>query len=485
MNPQDPDNSNQRWARLRFAIVGPLLAAPPEAGELRRQLDHLCTQRWRHPETGDPIRFARSTIERWYYAARASQSPIEVLHRRVRKDAGSQPSLPVALRAAIRSQYQAHKGWTVQLHFDNLAAYLSEHPELGPLPSYSSVRRFFKAQGMFRQRRKRSPPTPGSLMAEHRLAALEVRSFEIPYVSGLWHLDFHQGHRKVLTPEGQWAIAHLLGVLDDHSRLAAHLQWYLEESSRTLAHGLSQAIQKRGLPRSLMTDQGPAMMAAEIQQGLLDLGILHEPTLPYSPYQNAKQEVFWATVEGRLMAMLEGVETLSLELLNQATQAWVDLEYNQKIHSEIGQKPLDRFLQGPDVSRPSPSSEELRRAFRMKISRKQRRTDGTVSLEGRRFEIPSRFRHLERLWVRYARWDLRRVDLVDPRTGVILCPIHPVDKARNAEGLRRTLEPVSEEPGPAAPSGIAPLLEKLMREYAATGLPPAYLPTHVKEDDDP
>jgi hypothetical protein len=48
-------------------------------------------------------------------------------------------------------------------------------------------------------------------------------------------------------------------------------------------------------------------------------------------------------------------------------------------------------------------------------------------------------------------------------------------KSKNADGLRRTLEPVSAEPIPES-SGIAPLLQKLMADYAATGLPPAYLP---------
>ena len=50
-------------------------------------------------------------------------------------------------------------------------------------------------------------------------------------------------------------------------------------------HGLSQAIQKRGLPRALLTDNGAAMVAEEVTQGLLHLGVVHERTLPYSPYQ--------------------------------------------------------------------------------------------------------------------------------------------------------------------------------------------------------
>jgi hypothetical protein len=133
------------------------------------------------------------------------------------------------------------------------------------------------------------------------------------------------------------------------------------------------------------------------------------------------------------------------------------------------------------VGRASPASEALRRAFRLETSRAQRKSDGTVSIEGRRFEVPSRFRHLDRLWVRYARWDLGHVDLVDPRTGALLSPLHPVDKAGNAEGRRRRLDPVMTAPAPGTPSGMAPLLRQLLQEYAATGLPPAYIPTPIEE----
>ena len=85
------------------------------------------------------------------------------------------------------------------------------------------------------------------------------------------------------------------------------------------------------------------MTAAEITQGLARLGILHHTTLPYSPYQNAKQEAFWGPVEGRLMAMLEHVPDLTLSVLNEATQAWVEQDYNGKLHSEIGAAPITRF----------------------------------------------------------------------------------------------------------------------------------------------
>ena len=68
--------------------------------------------------------------------------------------------------------------------------------------------------------------------------------------------------------------------------------------------------------------------------------------------------------------------------------------------------------------------------------------------------------------------------LVDKRTDELVARIYPQDKTKNAHGHRRTLDPVSEDqPAQKNPSDpIPPLLRKIMSDYAATGLPPAYLP---------
>ncbi|HWO45423.1 MAG TPA: IS481 family transposase, partial [Methylomirabilota bacterium] len=201
-------------------------------------------------------------------------------------------------------------------------------------------------------------------------------------------------------------------------------------------------------------------------------------------YQNAKQEAFWGPVEGRLIAMLEDVPDLTLAVLNEATQAWVEYEYNRKVHSEIGEAPITRFLAGPEVTRSCPDSDTLRLAFTRTDQRMQRKSDGTVVIEGRRFEVPNRYRHLSRIEVRYAGWDLGLVHLVDERTGTVLARLFPQDKTQNASGLRRTLDPISPAPIDVKPAaGIAPLLARLIDRQAATGLPPPYLPKDEQGDD--
>jgi transposase InsO family protein len=480
-----PRATGSVWAHFRFAVVGALLSAPPPRGSLQATIRDLAAKTWIHPVSGRAVHFSAVTIARWYYTARrATDDPVSVLRRAVRKDCGK-VSVPAAVADRLQRQYDEHPHWSYQLHYDNLVALLKADPTLGSLPSYATVRRYMQAHGWLRRPRPQ-PKRPAGEVSDTDRSKREVRSFEAEYVGSLWHLDFHHGSRKVLTPRGQWQRPLALGILDDHSRLCCHLQWYLSETAADLVHGLAQAIQKRGLPRALMTDNGAAMVADEVTHGLLRLGIVHERTLPYSAYQNGKQEAFWGTVEGRLLAMLDGYPELTLAFLNEATQAWVEMEYNRAVHRELGCTPVERFARAPDVLRPSPSSAALREAFRLETKRRQRHSDGTISLEGVRFEVPARFGHFREVVVRYARWDLGRIDLVDPQHGTLLAPLYPLDRTANADGRRAAVEPAgSDAADPPHASALPPLLQKILADYSATGLPPAYLPQTLAPKGEP
>ena len=81
--------------------------------------------------------------------------------------------------------------------------------------------------------------------------------------------------------------------------------------------------------------------------------------------------------------------------------------------------------------------------------------------------------------MRAAFWDLSHVYLADSKTGAILCRLFPLDKRKNAQGGRAAKGSPLDKPAaavPPAPSSMAPLLQKLIQQYAITGLPPAYLP---------
>ena len=230
------------------------------------------------------------------------------------------------------------------------------------------------------------------------------------------------------------------------------------------------------------------MTAVEITEGLSRLGVFHERTLPYTPEANGKIETLWGVVEGRLLAMLEDVPDLTLAFLNEATQAWVERDYNRRVHSETNETPIARFLAGPDVMRPCPDSAALKLAFTKSDRRTQRKSDGTIVVEGNRFEVPNSYRHFTRLEIRYASWDLTYVHLVDEHTGQVLCRLFPQDKVRNASGVRRPLDQISpqvpQNPVAAPPaSGIPPLLARMIEQQTDSGLPPPYLPKDEQGDD--
>jgi hypothetical protein len=165
---------------------------------------------------------------------------------------------------------------------------------------------------------------------------------------------------------------------------------------------------------------------------------------------------------------------------NTATLAWVEQEYHRTRHSEIDDTPLNRYITSPDVGRTCPDASTLKQAFCTQVMRTLRKSDGSLSIAGRRFEVSSHYRHLEKLTVRYARWDLSFALLIDPHSNSCLERLYPQDKSANASGVRRALAPKDEVSIVPEPEGIAPLLKKLMADFAATGLPPAFLSQQEK-----
>ena len=134
------------------------------------------------------MKFGASTIQRWYYRAlRERQDPVAVLRRKPRQDAGRQASVTASLRQALHAQYATHPNWSAQLHWDNLAALAAGHSALRPMPSYSTIRRYLKAQGLEKRRRPTSRRTAGALAAEAKLAGRVIRGYEAEHVGSLVH----------------------------------------------------------------------------------------------------------------------------------------------------------------------------------------------------------------------------------------------------------------------------------------------------------
>ena len=190
------------------------------------------------------------------------------------------------------------------------------------------------------------------------------------------------------------------------------------------------------------------------------------------------------------MAMLENVPDLTLESLNEATQAWAECEYNRKIHSETGQTPLGPLAGGPGCDATQPGQRGAAAGLhpdRAAHPTPERRDGGDrdAPLRGAQ-PLPAS----ERLLVRYASWDLTQVHLVDEQTGAGALPA--LSSGQDEQRQRRA--PAARAARHAADGGrsrcrqgrhrhrTAACLE-LMAQQAATGLPPPYLPKDDLPDD--
>jgi putative transposase len=176
------------------------------------------------------------------------------------------------------------------------------------------------------------------------------------------------------------------------------------------------------------------------------------------------------------MALLENRKNLTLTELNNFTMAWMEMEYNRSNHREINQKPIDRYANNKSVGRDAPSYNHLKDMFCREEIRKQRKTDGTISLNGVRYEIPDAYRFRDRIKICHAKWDPSLIHIIEFKTGEKLCNIYPVDKVKNANQGRKVRGKKSSVKINEIPTNEIPaLLKKYMEEYQESGLPMAYL----------
>ncbi|MBV8329386.1 MAG: IS481 family transposase, partial [Verrucomicrobia bacterium] len=89
------------------------------------------------------------------------------------------------------------------------------------------------------------------------------------------------------------------------------------------------------------------------------------------PFKTGNKKPFGTGSMDACYRCSNGVADLTLDQLNEATQAWIEMEYNRAVHSELGEAPLHRYLGHRDVGRPCPSSAELKITFTAEVDRTQ------------------------------------------------------------------------------------------------------------------
>ena len=319
----------------------------------------------------DGFTFSAASIERYYYAYR--KGGFNALLPCARVDKG----LCRALSAEAQDRLIEARIKYPVMDATVLVGHMMDAGELqAGTFSMASVYRLFASRGVDRGSLKAGSFQPDSG---------PQKAFETALPNMLWMADMMYGP-TIVTPEGRVMHTRLFALLDDHSRLCPHGEYFASEGSDCFMAVLYEAIRSRGLPDKLYTDNGKVFLCRHRRIVCANLGIKLSRARPYAAWSKGKIEKFFQRVQRQFQQTLIFDPVHSLGELNGRFANWVEMHYHQEEHRGMGEPPACRFMANSAAIRPAPADEDLRRLFLLQDKRRVRK-DATVSIAGAYFEL--------------------------------------------------------------------------------------------------
>ncbi len=377
-----PDPAEQ-IALFRYRVIAEVLndrLSPAERGLLVRELA-ACAHEL---PGGSRKEFSRATLDRWIRAYRESE--LAGLRPKLRSDQGAVRKQPELLEEAARLRREAPARSAEQISRILLARH-------GVRVSPRTITEHLRRQGLDRAR----------LTAEPRVFG----RFEADAPNQVWIGDVLHGpyipHPRVAGSRR----AYLFMLLDDHSRLVLHGQWFSQENTRAGQQVLRAAILAHGLPEVAYFDNGSPYANAALERTCAVLGIRLIHSRPGQPQGRGKAERVFRFVREAFLSEATLRPVTSFQELNDKFTAWVTRECNTRLHAETGQTPAERFATLANPRRPD--LELLYEAFRWSLVRTVSRT-AQVSMAGLKFQIDGALCG-QRVQLHFDPDDLSRIDV--------------------------------------------------------------------------
>ena len=350
-------------AVFRFGVISDFVTRTGmDRGEQERLIAQKCAMTWQIPHS-NRSRLARSTVLGWIKAYRESGGRLESLYPSGRKDQGTSRIIDEETASLIVRLRSEMPGCSLP----TLISQLEKRKLLPPglVLSESTLYRFLKREGILR-----TPAVP----------PVDRRKFEAEFPNDLWQSDALHGPMVMVGDKRRKT--YLFAFIDDMSRLVPHAAFFLNENLDSYLSALRCALLKRGLPRKLYVDNGPAFRSKLLHEITASLGIAIVHSKPFRPQGRGKVERFFLTVRGQFLSTFQGN---SLQELNTQLDHWITTVYHQRPHGATGEPPLKRFADHMECIRPAPR--RMEDYFRKRVRRRVA-NDRTVSLGRRLYEAP-------------------------------------------------------------------------------------------------
>jgi putative transposase len=356
-------------ALFRYALIREA-ADPALSTRQRGRLVRDLAEREHTGPSGQQVRLSRVTLDRWILTWR--RGGFDALLPRARNADPRTSAAVLELAAALKREVPARTAAQVR------AILLASAGPGGAAPSQRTLQRNFARLELNTRPDGLAPRAFGRFEAAAANERWTGDALHGPVVAG----------RKVF----------LFAFVDDHSRALVGYRWGHSEDTVRLEAALRAGLAARGVPKVVYLDNGSAMVSAQLLRALAVLGIKLTHSKPGQPAGRGKIERLFRTVREQFLVELAAPGALAavtdLARLNELFTAWVETVYHQRIHTETGQKPLERFLAAGPPTLPTPQL--LREAFLWSHTRRVTKT-ATLSLHGNTYEVDAALvgRHVE------------------------------------------------------------------------------------------
>jgi len=355
-----------RKALDRYKVISSYVADPPPRGQRRRERERLAARVWTD-SAGQEFAVSAETIRAWARAYHRHGLEGLMDKRRPRRGVQALPREVVEKACALEREVPERS-------LDRLIQILEELDmvERG-MVKRSTLHRALQRRGLSRQ-----PAVPDRQ---------DLDRFEASRPNDLWQSDMLAGP-WLPDPQrpGKMRRAWLYAFLDDHSRLCLHGRFSFKGDLPALELVFRRCLQKWGRPTRVYYDNGQVYRSLHMRQ-IVALAGIHRivHTRPYRPMGHGKIEAFNRLVRRSFIAELKASTITTMDALNEAFVAWMGGEYNNRVHGETGQTPLERWRGGiEDVV--YLDEERIREAFLWRERRKPDKS-GIFSLHGVKYQV--------------------------------------------------------------------------------------------------
>jgi putative transposase len=260
-----------------------------------------------------------------------------------------------------------------------------------------SIYRFLLEQGLSQKERYSLLAEDGRMSFHRFQAARPLDLVQGDARDGIW-LDTKEGKKKT----------YLFLWIDDYSRKILSGRYYFDEKLPRMEDTFKRMVLRWGIPLKCYLDNGSVYIAKQFAWilGKLETKKLHHK--PYQAYCKGKVEAANKIIKNEFQgeAQIAGFKTL--DELNSAFTAWVDLEYNIHIHSQTGEAPDKRYSDAlhSDIRRVADIA-GFEALFLMRVSRTVTKY-GKIKLESNEYPVTTA-PHGTVVEARYDPFDLKRV----------------------------------------------------------------------------